>query len=48
MFGVIKKIFGTKSDRDRKKFQPIVEEINTEFEKVKKKYVCLLTKKDIK
>lgn len=35
MFGVIKKIFGTKSDRDRKKFQPIVEEINTEFAKLR-------------
>ncbi len=35
MFGVIKKIFGTKSDRDRKKFEPIVAQINEEYEKLR-------------
>ena len=34
MFGVFKKVFGTKSERDRKKFEPIVDQINEEFEKL--------------
>lgn len=35
MFGIIKKVFGTKSERDRKKFEPIVAQINEEYEKLR-------------
>ena len=31
MMGMIKKVFGTKHDRDRKKLQPIADEINRIF-----------------
>ncbi|MDA0746145.1 MAG: hypothetical protein O2954_06460 [bacterium] len=31
MMGIIGKIFGTKHDRDLKKFQPVVDEINQHF-----------------
>lgn len=35
MLGILAKLFGTKSDRDIKKLQPIVEVINTEFQKLR-------------
>ncbi|HEB62658.1 MAG TPA: hypothetical protein ENI82_05860, partial [Bacteroidetes bacterium] len=35
MIGIIKKVFGTKYDRDVKKYNPIVEEINKYSEEYK-------------
>lgn len=35
MLGILTKLFGTKSGRDIKKLQPVVEQINAEFEKLR-------------
>ena len=35
MFGFLKKILGSKSDKDIKKLYPIVDKINNEFELLK-------------
>ncbi|RMG88199.1 MAG: preprotein translocase subunit SecA, partial [Bacteroidetes bacterium] len=32
MFGLIKKVFGTKYDRDRAKYEPVVDQVNEYFE----------------
>ena len=34
MFGFIKKLFGTKYDRDEKHYMPFVNQINEEFSKL--------------
>ena len=35
MFGFLKKILGSKSDKDLKEIYPLVDKINTEFDKLK-------------
>ena len=35
MFGFIKKILGSKSDKDLKDLYPLVDDINVEFDKLK-------------
>ena len=35
MFGFIKKILGSKSDKDLKDLYPLVDDINIEFDKLK-------------